>query len=461
MPHQDKNETITHAESLQRAFTWVFSWARWIEIKFRTNASWTPETLVAVASLIPCNDRENITTAYDDSRKIVDSWERGSSGKSYQGFFKQLIQHGQVLLAMAVGALRQKMLELLNRMEAEGAYQLFAVDGSRVELPRTKSNQERFCRKGHNYESQKKKAKQKGRKKTKSQQKKSDAPQAWITVLYHLALGLPWDFRTGPSGSSERDHLLQMIPSLPKNALVVADAGFVGYDYWAALTKAEIAFVIRVGANVTLLKQLGTFKQSGEFVYLWPDKQRKQGQPPLRLRLITLRDGDQFVHLVTNVLEQQELPPEQIIDIYRQRWHVELYYRTFKQTFGKRKLRCKSATNVEQELIWSVIGLWMITLYGISQQWEAGESLGSLSPAGVIQAFRESIRQWKVRPEPDEFLDTALQNALKDDYVRTSEKTNKEYPRKKKKRKIGAPTIQPATTEQRKQAKEIALALSL
>ena len=47
MPHQDKIETITHAESLQRAFTWVFSWARWIEIKFRTNASWTPETLVA------------------------------------------------------------------------------------------------------------------------------------------------------------------------------------------------------------------------------------------------------------------------------------------------------------------------------------------------------------------------------------------------------------------------------
>lgn len=461
MPQQDKIETITHAESLQRAFAGVFSWARWREIKFRTNATWTPETLVAVASLIPCNDRENITEAYDDSREIVRSWGIGSLGKSYQGLFKQLIQHGQVLLAVVVGAFRQKMLELLIRRELGEGYQLFAVDGSRVELPRTKSNQERFCRKGNNYASQKKQAKQKARKKTKSQQKKSDAPQAWITVLYHLALGLPWDFRTGPSGSSEREHLLEMIPSLPKNALVAADAGFAGYDYWAALTQAEIAFVIRVGANVTLLKRLGFFEQSGEFVFLWPDKQRKRDQPPLQLRLISLRDGDQCVHLATNVLDPEKLTPDQIIDIYRQRWHIELYYRTFKQTFGKRKLRCKSGSNVEQELIWSVVGLWMMLLYAVHQQCEAGEPINSLSPKGVIHAFREAIRQWKSRAEPDESLDTAIQNALKDDYVRTSEKTNPEYPRKKKKKKIGAPTIQPATAEQRKQAKEIAVTLSL
>lgn len=81
-------------------------------------------------------------------------------------------------------------------------------------------------------------------------------------------------------------------------------------------------------------------------------------------------------YLITNVfLEKESLDDKQIIQIYRQRWQIELYYRTFKQTFGKRKLRCQSADNAEQELRWSVIGLWMMLLSATHQQWEAGEAL--------------------------------------------------------------------------------------
>ena len=44
--------------------------------------------------------------------------------------------------------------------------------------------------------------------------------------MWHVGTGLPWDWRTGPSDSSEREHLGQMIESLPKGALIAADAGF-------------------------------------------------------------------------------------------------------------------------------------------------------------------------------------------------------------------------------------------
>ncbi len=450
-------KTNTNAHALQRAFCWVFSFARWSKLVFRPHAQWTPETLAAVATMIPCNDRENITDAFEESRDIVASWGIGSIAKSFQGFFKQLIGHAKVLKDIVIKALRENMLELLRELALEEDFLLFAVDGSRVAMPRTKSNQDRFCSKRQNRKSKKKTTKKKGKKKTQSQQKKADSPQAWITVLYNLTLGLPWDFRTGPSGSSERDHLRDMIPSLPQNALVTADAGFVGYDSWSALNQAGIAFVIRVGANVKLLKQLGVVRTSGNIVHLWPDKQQKKHQPPLTLRLVTLRDGDECVSLVTNVLDEEKLSEARLISIYKERWQIELYYRTFKQTFGKRKLRCASASNAEQELTWSVIGLWMTMLYAADQRVRARESLNAMSPAGVIKAFRETIRQWPSVPARDKDLDTLIQAAQKDSYIRTSEKTNKDYPRQKTKKKLGTPIIQQATQEQRTLARKLSI----
>ena len=87
--------------------------------------------------------------------------------------------------------------------------------------------------------------------------KASNDSQMWLTVMFHVGTGLPWDWRTGPSDSSERDHLLQMIAALPPQALVTADAGFVGYAYWKALLDSGRDLLIRVGANVRLLRNLG------------------------------------------------------------------------------------------------------------------------------------------------------------------------------------------------------------
>src|SRR4029079_11789503 len=102
--------------------------------------------------------------------------------------------------------------------------------------------------------------------------KKANSPQLWLTLMWHVGTGLPWDGRTGPSDSSERDHLLQMIAALPAEALVTADAGFGGYAYWKALLDSERHLLIRVGANVRLLKGLGYARERAGRVYLWPDR---------------------------------------------------------------------------------------------------------------------------------------------------------------------------------------------
>ena len=48
-----------------------------------------------------------------------------------------------------------------------------------------------------------------------------------------------------------------MIEALPAGALVTADAGFVGYETWKAILDSGRHLLIRVGANVRLLRKLG------------------------------------------------------------------------------------------------------------------------------------------------------------------------------------------------------------
>jgi hypothetical protein len=48
-----------------------------------------------------------------------------------------------------------------------------------------------------------------------------------------------------------------MVAELSPQALLVADAGLVGYEVWQALLQAGHHFVIRVGVNVRLVRQLG------------------------------------------------------------------------------------------------------------------------------------------------------------------------------------------------------------
>ena len=139
--------------------------------------------------------------------------------------------------------------------------------------------------------------------------KKADSPQMALTLLHHLALRLPWDWRLGPYDSSEREQLLDMIPHLPPDALVAADCGFYGYEFWSTLLASKRQFVIRVGGNVRLLKKLGVARETNGTVYLWPDKVAKRKQPPLVLRLVEVHDGRQSWYLVTSVsIEAAERP---------------------------------------------------------------------------------------------------------------------------------------------------------
>jgi hypothetical protein len=472
MSHQDTvghTDSAAHHQALKVALDWLLAAARLSDRAFRGDCSWTPKGLIFMAILWAWSDEKSLTRRFSHARKVVMAMGilTRIPAATYQAFLK-MVTTWTVALAMTLfDAFRQRMQsDLGTRFEVCGLA-VFGVDGSRLELPRTESNEARFSP-AKTRRSSRSKPKPRARSPRKphrrprsrasrdrrARQKKANSPQMWLTTMFHVGTGLPWDWRIGPSDSSERDHLRQMIAALPAGALVTADAGFVGYETWKAILDSGRHLLIRVGANVRLLRKLGYVEEKKGLVSLWPDREAKRKQPPLVLRMAVARGGRHPVYLVTSVLDETTLSDSQVVRIYALRWGIELFYRHFKQTFERRKLRSHRAENAELEATWSLLGLWAMMLHAQVILLEKAVPAKRISVAGVLLGYRSSLREYRSVPDPGDSLVEMVGRAVIDSYERAN-KSSRDYPRKKQEKPPGAPKVRNATRAEINAAKEI------
>ena len=466
MSHQDRKSegsVVVNHESIKQAVDSLFTTKAFGGVsKARKGSRWTPRMLVVVALCWAWSKADGLKARFQEARKLAAKIFRWlpKPGETYHGFLKQLAKWHAELQWLCMSELRVRMKQdLFGQWEIAG-FVVIAGDGSRIELPRTEANEAAYSPKRKKKGSGKKgkgrtkrsRGKQWRKAKRQSQEsiyKKANSPQMWLTLFWHVGTGLPWAWRTGPSDSSERQHLEEMLSELPENTLITADAGFVGYDFWRAVIAAGHRFVIRAGANVRLLKQLGFAREYDNTVYLWPDSAAKKEGPPLVLRAVWVHNGKHPMCLITNVLSKERLSDRQTAQIYKARWGVELFFRTFKQTFGRRKLRSHTPEHAKLEAEWSLVALWAVCLLAQREIANSGRDSCRLSPAGAIKAIHEVTCHYRVRPDgPKESLWWMLRNALQDDYQRTSSKAARAYPRKRKRERTGVPQIARATKSQ-------------
>jgi Transposase DDE domain len=389
---------------------------------------WTTRMLVVGALFTAWETAVAITDRFHAvCRAIAALWPtRRQPGKSYSGFMKALRRESPGLLSLLVLHLRGHVRRLAQSVPdcwKIGHWAVFGVDGSRIECPMTDANEKAFGTAG----------------------KKNTGPQQFLTAIFHVATGLIWAYRRGDARSSERAHLLEMMDSLPPQAMLLADAGFTGYGLLRSILAGGRSFLIRVGSNVHFLTGLGfQCERCGNIVYLWPEKVQKQSLPPLALRLITLPGGK--MHLLTNVHDMALLSDEQAEAMYRKRWGIELIYRSLKQTMGRRRMRCASPANAAVELDWAVMALWMLGLLSVSRIIEAGHSPLQWSVAKSLRAVRRSLRTaGNLRGRHREpSLATALASARLDCYVRGGSKKARHWPHKKHEPPPGKPLARKA-----------------
>lgn len=399
------------------------------------NAHWTPQRLAWSALLMAWAEQPQLTERFDAVTECLQAacphWKLGGS---YQGWVDAQQREQSRIIPAVVGRLRQQMREL-NVGRRLARWDAFGVDGSKISCPRTRENQAALGDVG----------------------KPEGIPQMSLTAVMHLATGLPWDFRTGPGTDSERGHLRQMLPGLPADSLLVADAGFIGYDLCREMLRREQHFLLRVGGNIHLLQELGYRQEiAGKTVYLWPVDQQQRNQSPLKLRLILLQDDDkQPVYLVTSVLDAAELTDAEGSVIYGRRWGIEVQFRTLKQTLEHHTVRSRTPQNCYLETAWAYLGVWLLELMTLNEIIQAGGDPQKRSPAQARNAIRRSIRNASPQRRCRTPLLTVLASCQTDSYQRRGPKASRSYPRKKQHKPPGPPNIKLPTQQQLQKAKQL------
>jgi Transposase DDE domain len=444
-----KKKCPLNGETLRRAVSWAVDRRIFADVKVHGNTVWQIADLILLTVVWVWSNDTTLTGAFAEAHRwSIDVLGR-SAVKTYQGFIKALVTWTTPWLPLLWNHLHRLMEDLGSAHWRIGRWVPLAVDGSRISVPRTTENEAAFCAphfgKSRKAQYRRKKKAQGKRLRRKLKEAQPVKPQIWVTLLWHMGLQMPWSWKTGPSNAAERDHLREMVheQKFPENTLFCCDAGFTGYEFWKTIIDAGHGFLIRVGANVTLLRKLGYVRERAGIVYCWPDAAARNGQPPLVLRHLQLRIGKRLMHLVTNVLDERALTDAQAVRLYQLRWGIELQFRTVKQTFGRRKLRSRTPERAYVELDWSLLGLWLIQLFAVKEQVEIGEIPEHCSVALAIQVVRETFRRWWERPR--KAFTTQLRSATKETYTRHTSKKARYCPNYKDKPAAGKPVLRLAS----------------
>ncbi len=327
-------------EQLKRAFKWALQDRVFSKVRLHGNASWSVRKLALLAVIFVWTESDTLKDAFLIASRVAKKLFGKLAVTTYQGLMKALVKYTDQIFPCIRLRLNSLMKEHGGKLWRIGKWLVLAVDGSRVAVPRTVSNEKAFS---HKKKGKKKKKKKPSRKHKKKYNPQEQAPMMWLTLIWHVGLRLPWNWVIGPSDSSERQHFKQMLESekYPENTMFCGDAGFVGYELWSLILESGHSFIIRAGANVKLLKKLGwTHREYNGLVYCWPNEVAKKKLPPIILRMVRLQSSYGTVTVLTNVLNQRALSENQIAKIYALRWGIEVQFRSFKQTFKRAKLRC-------------------------------------------------------------------------------------------------------------------------
>jgi hypothetical protein len=268
-------------------------------------------------------------------------------GTTLAGFLKALAKLPLPVLRALAAGVRQRLGALWVDSLRLGGWVPLACDGSRLECPRTAELQQRLGEAG----------------------KPGSAPTIYLTALVLLPLGLVWSWCWGKGTASEHYHLRQLLRTLPRQALLVGDACYLGYELFQAILKAEAAFLVRLSSRAYLYttEQVPLAAWTEGVVYYWPAAVQRQGLPPVLGRLLRIKGSKADVWLLTSVLEPQQLSHRTAGKVYRWRWRNEGLFRDYKRLLQKVKLSSRTVALVHREAEGSMLALQLLLALAVQR----------------------------------------------------------------------------------------------
>jgi len=138
----------------------------------------------------------------------------------------------------------------------------------------------------------------------------------------------------------ERSLLPELLPTIERGDVLVADRNFSTTDFLGAIADRQAGFVIRQHAATLRWNSAGPRQRVGPIetglVYEEPIVLLPEGGEPWQARRITVvlneptRDGDREIHVLTNLPDQ--VGGCQVAELYRRRWTLETAFGELEST---------------------------------------------------------------------------------------------------------------------------------
>jgi len=263
-------------------------------------------------------------------------------------------------------------------------FEVFIVDGSTLTAPDTPKNQARWPQ-------------------PTTQKPGCGFPQIRLLSLFSLATGALLRIKVGARDQSEQRLFARLWRYLPKGSLVLADRNFCSFVNIAALLRREVQSVFRLHGSrshdLRKGKKLGKNDRLLTWTkprycpdYLWA-KIFALLPKSLSIRVVRVSVTlpgfrTRRLYLATTLLDSAKYSPQQLAQLYRQRWRIELGFRCLKTILRLDHLRCKSPNTVYKEILvhWIAYNLVRYVLWMTSQLYAV--DLQRLSFKGALDTVR-------------------------------------------------------------------------
>jgi hypothetical protein len=274
-------------------------------------------------------------------------------------------------------------------------------------------------------------------------------PMIRMVVLFCLATGVVLDAAIGAysgKGTGELSLLRSIWDQLQEGEVLLADRLYCSWFEMALLKQRGVDVVLHRHQSRRTDFRTGQSLGQRDHLVRWPKPDRPDWMDretyaslPAALELRELeveihRKGFRTVKLiiVTTLLDAQEYLPEDLAEVYWQRWHAELDLRSLKETMQMGELRCKSPPMVRKE-IWAHFLAYNLIRGMIAQaSAEHGRKPCQISFKGAVQtlnAFQYVLLHAQDVQETYQRLLTAIATH------RVGDRPGRVEPRAKKRRK--------------------------
>jgi hypothetical protein len=179
-----------------------------------------------------------------------------------------------------------------------------------------------------------------------------------VAVTFCCFTGAALDCALGSVHRSEQALACAILLRVAAHCLFIGDRNFGVFRIVQTARHVHQHVLLRM-TDSRAVKLLGRPLRNGDFPLTWKPTRHDQLQPacskdPVQGRLIVKRlerpgFRPQWLCLFTTLTEQVQYPPQELVKLYGQRWHIELDLRYVKAQMGAAQLEVRSAAMARKQ----------------------------------------------------------------------------------------------------------------